>query len=249
MAQNKWLVRHGFVAVDPTTDVAAVRLPRYLPRAVSPSAVAELLAICPDTRAQVIVLLMVQQTLRCVEVATLQIADIDFARCEMRVVGKDGHERTLPLLDELWTMLERYLDERSLTSGPLIRSYRRPQDGLRADTISGMVADLMSAAGIEHRARDGISAHALRHSAATDMLRQGAHVRDSKPPSATPRSRRRSATCLPSSTTCGRRWEAGGTGSANPVVNRQPPLVLPPFPCAGKGPRQPLQLGQLVWLG
>jgi site-specific recombinase XerD len=111
------------------------------------------------------------------EVATLQLADLDFIDHTARVVGKGGHERLLPLSEETWTVLERYLDEQPLTAGPLIRSYRT-HGGLRADTISGLVGEWMSAAGIKHRPRDGISAHALRHSAATDMLRSGAHLRD-----------------------------------------------------------------------
>jgi site-specific recombinase XerD len=36
----------------------------------------------------------------------------------------------------------------------------------------------MYRAGINHAAYDGVSAHALRHTAAADMLRSGAHVRD-----------------------------------------------------------------------
>jgi site-specific recombinase XerD len=36
----------------------------------------------------------------------------------------------------------------------------------------------MSEAGIKRYRRDGVSAHALRHTSATDMLRSGAHLRD-----------------------------------------------------------------------
>jgi integrase/recombinase XerC len=120
---------------------------------------------------------MVQEGLRCCEVANLQLADIDFIDRTARVVGKGGHERLLPLTEETWNVLERYLDEQPLTAGPLIRSYRT-SGGLRADTISGLVGGVDVRRRIKRWARDGISAHALRHSAATNMLRSGAHLRD-----------------------------------------------------------------------
>jgi integrase len=73
--------------------------------------------------------------------------------------------------------LEGYLRERPATSGPLIRrAYRRALEGLAGDKISGLVSNWMSEAGIKRYCRDGVSAHALRHTSATDMLRAGAHL-------------------------------------------------------------------------
>lgn len=36
----------------------------------------------------------------------------------------------------------------------------------------------MAAVGLKRRPRDGVSAHALRHTAVSDMLKGGAHLRD-----------------------------------------------------------------------
>jgi integrase/recombinase XerD len=175
----QWLVRRGYVRKDPTAEIPSVKVPRYLPRALSPEKVAKLLATAPDRRAVLICLLMVQEGLRCGEVSALQVGDIDFLDRTARIVGKGGHERFLPLSDETWRALEDYLRERPATSGPLIRrTYRREWEGLAGDTISGLVSNWMSEAGIKRYRRDGVSAHALRHTSATDMLRSGAHLRD-----------------------------------------------------------------------
>jgi site-specific recombinase XerD len=175
---SDWLVRRGYVRRDPTVEIPPIRIPRYLPRAMPANHVARLLTACPDGRAELIVLLMVQEGLRCVEVATLELGDVDRVDRAIRVVGKGGHHRVLPLSDETWCALDRYLNEQPSTAGPVIRNHKIAGAGIAADTISGMVARWMADAGIKRRRRDGTSAHALRHTAATDMLRAGAHLRD-----------------------------------------------------------------------
>lgn len=174
----QWLVRRRHIRVDPTTEIPVIRVPRRLPRGLPPEKVAKLLSTAPDTRGVLMCLLMVQEGLRCSEVGGLQIGDIDFNERTARVLGKGQHERFLPLSEETWRALEAYLREHPATSGPLVRSYRVEWRGLRGDTISGLVSEWMSRAGIKGHPRDGVSAHSLRHTSATDMLRAGAHLRD-----------------------------------------------------------------------
>jgi site-specific recombinase XerD len=173
-----WLARRKFVPADPTVEIARVRLPRYLPRGLPMASVSALLAHCPDVRGELMVLLEVQEGLRCGEVAGLQLSDVDFVDRTVRIVGKGGHVRLLPVSDETWAVLERYLAAAPLTAGPLIRSKRDLSSGLTSDTISGLISEWLSDAKVKRYARDGASAHSLRHAAATDMLRSGAHLRD-----------------------------------------------------------------------
>ncbi len=174
----QWLARRRHVRVDPTAELPAIKVPRRLPRALPADKVAKLLATVPDARAVLMCLLMVQEGLRCGEVSALQVGDIDFNERTARVVGKGQHERFLPLSDETWRALVAYLREHPATSGPLVRSYRVEWRSLAGDTISGLVSEWMSLAGIKRYRRDGVSAHSLRHTSATDMLRSGAHLRD-----------------------------------------------------------------------
>ena len=167
-----WLVRNGYAKKDPTLDIPNPRQPRYLPRGLPAADVGQVLSECPDVRSHLILTLMVQQGLRCAEVAALQIGDIDFDERVMVVRGKGGHQRPLPITEETWTAMGRYLAEYPARHGPLVRSYRRPTRGLKAKYLSQSVAKWMHGAGL------AATGHSLRHSCATDMLRAGAHVRD-----------------------------------------------------------------------
>jgi site-specific recombinase XerD len=167
-----WMMRRGVLRSDPAFGVKRPRMPRYLPRAVRPLAVSVILAACPDARGRLMCVLMVQEGLRCVEVSRLEIGDIDLGERMMLVKGKGGHERVLPLSNETWDALVAYLAEHPARSGVLVRSYVHPHRGITPAHISEKVAEWIRASGVE------ATAHCLRHTMATDMLRGGAHLRD-----------------------------------------------------------------------
>lgn len=164
------LVRAGWLQRNPAADVAAVKQPESVPRALDPDQVAALLAVCPDRRGRAICWLQVGEGLRCMEVAGLRVEDWSRSTGKLLVHGKNSRQRELPVIDNVTAALDDYLDEHPAADGPLIRSYRRPWLPLTADTISGLVSEWMRAAGIKRSARDGISAHALRHTCASDVL-------------------------------------------------------------------------------
>lgn len=123
---------------------------------------------------------MLQEGLRRKEVAGLSLGDFDFSERIMVVRGKGNHERVLPISSETWRALCCYLSERPATAGPLIRNYHDGRSALAAVSVGRLVSEWMSDAGIKEKAYDGRSAHALRHTAASDMLRSGAHLRDAQ---------------------------------------------------------------------
>lgn len=173
----RWLVRRGVVRSDITAELPPVRMARQMKRALPAGHVARLLAACPDSRARVIVWLMVGCGLRCCEVAGLEVADYDERAATLFITGKGGHERVVPVPDEVVAAIDAYLAEVGRGRGRLIRRsewWRKRHgdvyDGLAADTVGGIVVDVMKAAGIKNRRRDGVSAHALRHTAASDVL-------------------------------------------------------------------------------
>lgn len=173
----RYAERHRHVRRNVALNVKGPRQPRMLPRALPNGGPEQILAACPDTRARFIVICMVQQGLRCIEVSRLELNDIDRANGTMLIRGKGDHERLLPLLSETREALFDYLSEHPCTAGPLVRSYTR-RVALTAGSISRLVSQWMFDAEVKSAPRDGVSAHCGRHTAASDMLMNGAHLRD-----------------------------------------------------------------------
>ncbi|HET7736438.1 MAG TPA: tyrosine-type recombinase/integrase [Nocardioidaceae bacterium] len=167
----RWMVACGLIEHDPTEGVARIPQPRSVPRAMTEADVATLWQRVPDVRARAIVALMVGCGLRCVEVARLTVSDYDPDGGMLRVTGKAMHERELPVPGEVGAALDGYLRSvGGVMSGPLIRSTRSTAHGLSAETISTYMSRWMSEAGLKVGRWDGRSAHALRHTAASDVL-------------------------------------------------------------------------------
>lgn len=175
-----WLAAEGHVDRDPLLDAPRVRVPRSVPRALPADQVAAILAACPDCRARLVVDLMLWAGLRRAEVPALRVDDADLVAGTLRVRGKGGHERLLPLPDAVCASLAAYLAEAPPVDrrGPLIRSYRDPERGIGPVRVGMIVSAAMSAAGVHLQPGDGRTPHALRHTAATDTLRAGATLAD-----------------------------------------------------------------------
>ena len=163
-----WALDNELIDANPTARLARIREPRHVPRALSAGQMARLLMVLPDDRARLIVLLMRQCGLRCIEVARLAVADYDPSAPEIRVVGKADNERVVPVLDDLAVMLDRQ------SAG---RHPRALIVGIGAQRISRLVSEWMDEAGIKVESRDGVSAHALRHTAASNLLDACGNVR------------------------------------------------------------------------
>jgi integrase/recombinase XerC len=173
-----WLVRRGVIAANPARQVPTIIQPDALPRALEADQVGAVLDVCPDKRARAIVWLEVGEGLRCGEVARARVGDWARSAGTLLVRGKRQRQRMLPVTGEVAAALSAYLaDWPAPPSAPMIRSYRRPWAPLTADTISGMVSEWMRAAGVKAWARDGVSAHALRHTAASDVLERSKDLR------------------------------------------------------------------------
>ena len=163
--RSRWSVVRGMLAwygVD--VDLVAPAVPTPVPRPLRDLDVGKLLAVC-NTRDEVMVSLGICEGLRRSEMAHLEMADVDLDGQVLFVNGKGGKQRWTPLTKATQVRIERYLDERGMSPGPLLISTTSGR-GLKPATISERSRLLMQRAGIY---RPGVNLHALRHTAATRL--------------------------------------------------------------------------------
>ena len=156
-----------------------------LPQRLSAEQIEQVLATCTGNspqclRNQAILLLLARLGLRAHEVATLRLDDIDWRQGQLRLQpGKTHRERLLPLSQEVGHALAQYLQHgRPVSTSRIVflnfRAPFRPFSGPSA--ISRLAKRAIERAGLPNLPRLG--AHTFRHSAASQMVNQGASFKE-----------------------------------------------------------------------
>jgi len=103
------------------------------------------------------------------EVCSLNLSDVDDT--QMRIKGKGGKERIVPLAKRAVVALDAYLAKREDSSNALF--LRRREERIDRFTVWRAIKKYAKMAGIEKQ----VSPHTLRHSFATHLLENGADLR------------------------------------------------------------------------
>jgi integrase/recombinase XerD len=176
-------VRDGRRTDDPTALLEPPRLGRSLPKALAESEVDALLQAGEvespaGLRDRAMVELMYASGLRVSELVGLPGAGINLRQGVLRVTGKGGKERLVPLGEEAQHWLERYLKHArpQLAAGRTVAPLfvTRQGEAMSRQQFWTLVKHRARSAGIDP-AR--VSPHGLRHSFATHLLNRGADLR------------------------------------------------------------------------
>jgi site-specific recombinase XerD len=148
-----------------------------LPRGVKAPDVARLLASCdPATltgsRDLAMLTMVARLGLRSVEVARLELDDIDWRAGEFTIRGKARRVDRLPLVTEVGETMAGWLQRRPATqSRRVFLTTKAPFRDIRPALVSETLRRACLRCGVEV-----IGAHRLRHGLATDMLGRGASL-------------------------------------------------------------------------
>lgn len=174
----RWAVRAGRTEHNPTEGLDTVRVPRALPRPAPDQAVRDALT-ATDDRSRLMLSLAALAGLRRAEIAAVHTDDLSTPGL-LRVRGKGGHDRLIPLHPDLSDALAGEVHRRRIGAEPgtgwtvpgTLPGWLFPSDlpgrHLSADYVGRIITDALPA---------GWSTHTLRHRFATQAYAAGRDLR------------------------------------------------------------------------
>lgn len=177
----KYLVFMDKIKSNPCDGIKAPKLEKKLPTYLTNEEIAKLFNIRltkpVDYRNKAILEVMYATGARISEVINLELNQIDFEECIIRVVGKGKKERIIPLDDVAIEALDNYINNYRpfLIKNETCNFVFLNKNGekISRQMIFKILKNLANKAGITKE----ISPHTLRHSFASNLLNNGADLR------------------------------------------------------------------------
>lgn len=176
---GSWLVETGLMQSSPARRLRTIPEHPQPPKALSRSMIKRIRDAAHhtgDLRDAVVIDLLAYTGLRASEVAGIQIEQLERgARTTwIRIRGKGGKYRRVPLPKTVGLLVEEYIDHRAIQekarplSGPLLVGKR---GGITRTTINRIVTDVVRRTTLTQLERDQVTPHAFRHTVATELAR------------------------------------------------------------------------------
>ena len=174
----RWLCREGVLTKNPARALLSPRTERRIPTHLEESEVATLLDLPGDgvvaVRGRALLELLYATGLRCAELVSLDLGEVDLEARMARVVGKGRKERVVPFGGRARDAVKAWL--------PLRLALSPESDALFVNQRGGRLTDKSVRNLVAHRIRQvaitrKVTPHTLRHSFATHLLERGADLR------------------------------------------------------------------------
>ncbi len=197
----RWLVREGVRGDDPTAGLPMPKLEKRLPRPLSVDDCEQLITkdervvnqSAPEggdrarrhtwmsLRDRALVELLYGTGIRIGELVALDVRDLELRAQEVRVMGKGGKERIVPIPAQAREALSAWLDVRrhpGLMSEPLFISLRARREEQPRRLAAREARRILGERAVRADLGEHVHPHRLRHSYATHLLDMGADLRE-----------------------------------------------------------------------
>lgn len=175
----KFLFLTGYIKKDITSNLIGPKLEKKLPDVLSVEEVDYLLDITLETaydyRNKALLELLYASGIRISEALSIKLNDISFDSCTIRIFGKGGKERIIPLGDVAIEHIKNYLERRNELDkkrSDILFLNSRGEKLSRVGFFKNL-QDILKKKNINKK----VTPHMLRHSFATHMIEYGADLR------------------------------------------------------------------------
>lgn len=181
-----YLVEHHGLASNVAARIITPRRPHDLPSFLTAAESARTINAAVDdsltnksdfnsVRNDLMLTMLYSTGMRAAELVSLRDEAVDLSRSELKVRGKRNKERMIPFGPELADMIQHYLELRKdIATTPSAFFVRKNGQPIYYGLLYRVVKGSLSATNVSSTKK---SPHVLRHSFATDMLNNGAHLR------------------------------------------------------------------------
>jgi integrase/recombinase XerC len=175
----KFMLRQQLVKETPMVGIVAPKIPKRLPVFAKEGEMNRVLEERGEDfmskTAHLLVNILYATGMRSSEVQGLKESQVDFSNKIIRVYGKGGKERILPMTEKIAGLIKNYISDKTGLEVAVNREKLLVKENgkpiAQKDVYAAAKAALGEAMGLEKR-----SPHVLRHTFATHLLNQGADL-------------------------------------------------------------------------
>ena len=164
----------GHAATNPARGLPLPKVARALPTALTEEHARALLEAAHTPWHRVMLALLLLAGLRRSELTAITLDDIDLANAQLLVCGKGAKQRVVPLTPAVIEAIREYLSCRPATQSDHLFVSRVGGLPIHGRVAGRMLDRVLERADLDH---EGITPHRLRHTFATQLIRNGVDIR------------------------------------------------------------------------
>ena len=168
----KWLVDEEIIDKDVSKKLKRIKEPLKLRKPLTMEEIERLRISCKDSRDRAILEFLLSTGCRVSEITNINISDIDFNKNCVSVVGKGNKERIVYFNEKTRLYINNYIQERKGDNEALFIGVKKPYERLGTRAIEKIINKIAIRANFDK----SVFPHLLRHTFATQGLRQGANI-------------------------------------------------------------------------